>query len=163
MRSEKVGVEVEFEFDPRGEKAPLLDDLFEAVATLSTEQNKKAVVVFDEFQEIENWDENGKEERQMRAHFQLHQTVSYIFMGSKRHLMEEIFRNKNRPFYWFGKHFPLEKISRNEFASFIQERFANTGLQITAPVVSEILDVTEDHPYYTQLLCHILWERTRDL
>ena len=162
MRSEKAGVEVEFEFDPRSERAPLLDDLFEAVATLGTEKGRRAVVVFDEFQEIGNWDENGKVERQMRAHFQLHQNVSYVFMGSKRHLMETIFQNKNRPFYRFGKHLPLQKIPRNEFSAFIQRRFAGTGVQIAAPVVDEVLDTTEDHPYYTQLLCHILWNRIRE-
>jgi len=162
LKSEKIGVEVEFEFDPRGEKAPLLDDLFEAVATIGTKSGKRAVVVFDEFQEIADWDADMKVERQMRAHFQLHENVSYIFMGSKRHLMREIFQSKNRPFYRFGKHFPLEKIPRDEFAAFIDKRFAETGIEITAPFIAEILELTEDHPYYTQLFCHILWNRTHE-
>jgi hypothetical protein len=39
-------------------------------------------------------------------------------MGSKRHLMQEIFRNKNLPFYRFGKHLPLREIPRcNLFSS----------------------------------------------
>jgi len=163
LKSEKAGVEVEFEFDPRSERAPLLDDLFDAVATIGTKSGKQAVVVFDEFQEIADWDGAGNVERQMRAHFQLHQRVSYIFMGSKRHLMQGIFQSKNRPFYRFGKHFPLGKIPRNEFAAFIQKRFGETGFQITASAVDEILNVTEDHPYYTQLLCHTLWDRTREV
>ena len=163
LKSEKAGVEVEFEFDPRSERAPLLDDLFDAVATIGTKSGKRAVVVFDEFQEIADWDGVGNIERQMRAHFQLHQSVSYIFMGSKRHLMQGIFQSKNRPFYRFGKHFPLGKIPRNEFAAFIQKRFGETGVQVVGPVTDEILNVTEDHPYYTQLLCHILWDRTREV
>jgi hypothetical protein len=162
LQSEKAGIEVEFAFDPRGERVPLLDDLFEAVAVIGEKGGKKAVVVFDEFQEIVDWDAVGKVERQMRAHFQLHRNVSYIFMGSKRHLMQEIFQSKNRPFYRFGKHFPLEKIPRDKFATFIHERFAETGVQIGAPLVVEILNLTEDHPYYTQLLCHILWDRTHE-
>jgi len=162
LKSEKAGVEVEFEFDPRSEKAPLLDDLFEAVATIGTKSDKRAVVVFDEFQEIADWDADMKVERQMRAQFQLHENVSYIFMGSKRHLMREIFQSKNRPFYRFGKHFPLEKIPRDEFAAFIDKRFAETGIEITAPFIAEILELTEDHPYYTQLFCHILWNRTHE-
>jgi len=163
LKSEKAGVEVEFEFDPRSERAPLLDDLFDAVATIGTKSSKRAVVVFDEFQEIADWDGAGNVERQMRAHFQLHHSVSYIFMGSKRHLMQGIFQSKNRPFYRFGKHFPLGKIPRNEFAAFIQKRFEETGFQIITSAVDEILNVTEDHPYYTQLLCHILWDRTREV
>jgi len=161
VKSEETGVEVEFEFDPRGERAPLLDDLFEAVATVSSQQGKRAVVVFDEFQEIAGWDEEGRVERQMRAHFQLHQSVSYIFMGSKRHLMQELFQNKNRPFYRFGKHLPLGKIPRDKFAKFIQKRFRETGFQVDSEAIEEVLRITEDHPYYTQLLCHILWARGR--
>lgn len=159
MKGEKVDVEVEFEFDPRSSYAPLLDDLFEAIATVSLQQGKKAVAVFDEFQEITSWDVNGRVERQMRTHFQVHENVSYIFMGSKRHLMQELFRNKNRPFYRFGKHFPLKKIPEDEFTKFIKTRFEETGFQIDLEAVREILQTTNDHPYYTQLLCHILWDR----
>jgi len=161
MRGEKVDVEVEFEFDPSADKAPLLDDLFEAVSTVSSQTGKRAVAVFDEFQEITSWDAKGQIERQMRTHFQMHENVSYIFMGSKRHLMQELFRNKNRPFYRFGKHFPLEKIPEDEFAKFIQTRFEETGFQIDLEAIREILQTTDDHPYYTQLLCHILWDRNQ--
>jgi len=82
--------------------------------------------------------------------------------GSKRHLMQELFRNKNRPFYRFGKHFPLEKIPGDKFAEFIQRRFRDTGSQVTPEAIDEILKITEDHPYYTQLLSHILWTRRRE-
>ena len=161
MKGEKVDLEVEFEFDPRADKGPLFDDLFEAVATMSLQTGKKAVVVFDEFQEITGWDVKGQIERQMRTHFQMHESVSYIFMGSKRHLMQELFRNKNRPFYRFGKHFPLGKIPKDEFAEFIQRHFEETGYQTDLDAIREILHVADDHPYYTQLLCHILWDRKR--
>ena len=161
MKGEKVDLEVEFEFDPRADKGPLFDDLFEAVATMSLQTGKKAVVVFDEFQEITGWDVKGQIERQMRTHFQMHESVSYIFMGSKRHLMQELFRNKNRPFYRFGRHFPLGKIPKDEFAEFIQRHFEETGYQTDLDAIREILHVADDHPYYTQLLCHILWDRKR--
>lgn len=161
MKGEKVGLEVEFEFDPRADKGPLFDDLFEAVATMSLQTGKKAVVVFDEFQEITGWDVKGQIERQMRTHFQMHESVSYIFMGSKRHLMQELFRNKNRPFYRFGRHFPLGKIPKDEFAVFIQRHFEEMGYQTDLDAIREILHVADDHPYYTQLLCHILWDRKR--
>jgi len=160
LKSENAGVEVEF--DPRNERAPLLDDLFEAVATIVTKSSGRAAVVFDEFQEIAGWDPAGKVERQMRAHFQLHSNISYIFMGSKRHLMQEIFQNKNRPFYRFGKYFPLQKIPRDAFSAFIQDRFGESGVQVAPSAIEAILNTTEDHPYYTQLLCHILWNGGRE-
>lgn len=162
VKGEGTEVELEFGFDQRGEKVPLLDDLFEAVATISSQQGKRAVVVFDEFQEIAEWDEANQVERQMRSCFQLHRGVSYIFMGSKRHLMQDLFQNKNRPFYRFGKHFPLGKIPQKEFSAFIQKHFRGTGVQVEQEAIDEILRITENHPYYTQLLCHILWARQRE-
>lgn len=154
--------EIEFEFDPRSKEAPLLDDLLEAVHTLSQNWGEKAVVVFDEFQEITSWDTDGEVERGMRSHFQMHPNVSYIFMGSKRSLMADIFQNKNRPFYRFGKHLPLGVIPKAAFSKFIWKRFAQTGVKVTKSVIDRILDLTENHPYYTQLLCHVLWDRKRE-
>lgn len=162
IKGERADLELEFEFDPRGDRAPLLDDLFEATERVCQEQGKRGVVAFDEFQELATWDEGGQVERQMRSHFQLHKRVSYVFMGSKRHLMEEIFQNKNRPFYRFGRHLPLAKIPQERFAQFVTDRFRQTGVQVEQEAVQEILRITDNHPYYTQLLCHILWDRFRD-
>jgi len=106
--------------------------------------------------------EEERVQRQMRAHFQHHPEVAYLFMGSKRHLMQDIFRNKNRPFYRFGKHFPLGKIPEAEFTAFIEARFKSTGFQVQEGTPHRILEVTENHPYYTQLLCHVLWDRLQD-
>ncbi|MCD6541162.1 ATP-binding protein [Candidatus Bipolaricaulota bacterium] len=156
------GFEVEFTFDLRVEREPLLADLFEAVATIARERGRPAAVVFDEFQEIARWDKGEKIQRTMRAHFQHHPEVSYVFMGSKRHLMHELFQNKNRPFYRFGKHFPLGKIPKEEFAAFIRARFEATGFDVQQGVPERILELTENHPYYTQVLCHVLWDLFRD-
>lgn len=108
-------------------------------------------MVFNEFQEIANWD-HGEVERQMRAHFQTHNDVAYVFMGSKRHLMMDIFRNKNRPFYRFGKRFPLEKIPDEDFAEFILDKFRKGSFIVSNETIDEILNKTESHPYYTNFM-----------
>lgn len=149
--------EFEFSWDFKDE-APLINELFESVNNVAQNKRKRAVVVFDEFQEITNWD-NGEIEREMRSHFQMHRDVAYVFVGSKRHLMKDIFRNKNRPFYRFGKHFPLNKIPAPEFSKFIAQKFQEGGFSISEEAIKKILESTESHPYYTQLLCSILWDK----
>jgi DNA-binding MarR family transcriptional regulator len=119
------------------------------------------VVVFDEFQEIANFDDQ-EIERKMRSVFQHHRNVSYIFMGSKTHLMRDIFNNLNRPFYKSGKHFPLGKIDSIELVQFAAKKFETTGIKITDDELKEIIEVTECHPYYFQMLCHVLWEIALD-
>jgi hypothetical protein len=83
-------------------------------------------------------------------------------MGSKTHLMRDIFNNPNRPFYKSGKHFPLGKIDSNELGNFAAKKFKTTGINITERELKEIIEITECHPYYFQMLCHVLWEITRD-
>ena len=154
-------VQFEFGFDSRGSLSLHVDDLLKAAKKVADQHNKNAVVVFDEFQEIASFDDQ-EIERKMRSVFQHHRNVSYIFMGSKTHLMRDIFNNLNRPFYKSGKHFPLGKIDSNELGNFAANKFKTAGINITEDELKEIIEVTECHPYYFQMLCHVLWEITRD-
>ena len=147
----------EFEFDRTADISPHIDDLLEAVAKASVQHKKNAVVVFDEFQEIASFDD-GELERKMRSVFQNHRNVSYIFMGSKTHLMRNIFNNPNRPFYKSGKHFPLQKIMPEDLGAFAAKKFLEGGIEVTENEISEIVNISECHPYYFQMLCHVLWD-----
>jgi AAA+ ATPase superfamily predicted ATPase len=152
---------LEFEFDRTGSISPNIDDLLCAVNKEADRQNKSAVVVFDEFQEIANFDDD-EIERKMRTVFQNHRNVSYIFMGSKTHLMRDMFNNPNRPFYKSGKHFPLGKIDQEELGLFAKKKFSDQDIVIGYNELNSILNNTECHPYYFQMLCHVLWELCMD-
>ena len=154
-------IHFEFGFDRSGSLSPHVDDLLEAGKKVADRHKKNAVVVFDEFQEIANFDDQ-EIERKMRSVFQHHRNVSYVFMGSKTHLMRDIFNNPNRPFYKSGKHFPLEKIDSSALGNFAAGKFKASGIKIAKHEIKEILEVTERHPYYFQMLCHVLWEIALD-
>ena len=139
--------------------SPNINDLLCAVDKEAGRQNKSAVVVFDEFQEIANFDDD-EIERKMRSVFQNHRNVSYIFMGSKTHLMRDIFNNPNRPFYKSGKHFPLGKIDHEELSLFAKRKFSDQGIVIDDNDLNSILNNTECRPYYFQMLCNVLWDVT---
>lgn len=147
----------EFEFDRSSNISPHMDDLFNAAKKMADQKKKTAVVVFDEFQEIANF-EDDEIERKMRSVFQNHRNVSYIFMGSKTHLMRDIFNNPNRPFYKSGKHYPLGKIDPEELSTFAEKKFSDQKIAIGKNELNILLDATECHPYYFQMLCHVLWE-----
>lgn len=153
--------EIEFSYERGVDESPIIDDILETVNSVARKKGKKAVVVFDELQEITNWDD-GEVEKEMRSHFQFHRAVAYVFMGSKRHLMRDIFQDRNRPFYRFGKHFPLDKIPSREFAEFIHQKFREGQFDISNTIIDKIMQETDNHPYYTQLLCSILWDISRD-
>ncbi len=147
---------IEVEFGKRMDAERVLEGLYDTPQRIAEKKGKMLVMVFDEFQEIGNLDGDGIE-KEMRSKFQHHDRVSYVFMGSKRHLFEEIFTNKNKPLYNIGKLYPLRKIPHHEFAEFISKKFKDTGFKIEDKIVYRILEITDGHPHYTQQLCHEIW------
>jgi len=79
-----------------------LERLLELPAQLGTERGRRVAVVFDEFQEIVKIDRDLLP--LMRSIFQEQPDVAHIYLGSKRHMMQEIFDNANEPFWRSAKH-----------------------------------------------------------
>ncbi len=140
---------------------PLLEDALEAVRRYADKKRKKAVVVFDEFQQIGQF-KTDRAEKIMRSSIQRHRNISYIFMGSKKHLIFDMFNNSNRPFYKSAKPFPLSRIDGDELSEFIQNKFKNTKKLLPEALAKKIVAACECHPYYLQYLCHIIWEKAID-
>jgi hypothetical protein len=133
-----------------------LSQVLDAPEKLAKAKGKRLVVVFDEFQEMANLD-GSRLESLMRASFQHHKLTTYVFMGSKRHIIEEMFGNSNRPFYKFAIPFPLGNIATEEFKNFILAKFRETGITVETSLVDSVLALTQGHPYFTQELCHEIW------
>ena len=149
--------EFEFDYEPRNVFKTSLPDLLNAVHKRAQEEKKVACVAFDEFQEIANY-ADSEIEKEMRTVFQSHRDVSYIFLGSKKHLFGRIFQDPNRPFYKSGKHLPLGRLPIVEVKKYLKERFSEGKIKVSQDVISIIAETGAGHPYYTQLLGHILWD-----
>ena len=137
-----------------------LESFNEVISSLESYLQKKkkyGVVVFDEFQQI--LEANGdKTQRQLRTVIQTHKHTAYLFVGSKKHLIYDMFTNPNLPFYRSGKLFPLESFSPAEILKTVKDRFEKAEVHIDDRALELILEEAECHPYYTQYLCHILYD-----
>jgi uncharacterized protein len=140
----------------RNKEIETFDEVLACLDTYLKKKGKTGVVVFDEFQQIVETD-GEKTERRFRSAIQNHEHVCYIFVGSKRHLLHDIFSNPNRPFYRSGKIFPLGRLSYDDLYAYIQLRFSAAKVRIDHPALEAILVATDCHPYYTQYLCHVLY------
>ncbi len=119
--------------------------------------NQKIVVIFDEFQEIVNLELEAK----IRSTIQHHSDkVSYIFMGSKKSLLHEMFLDKNRPFYKSVKHFKIQEIKKESWSEFIKTKFSYTNKSIDDIYIDKIFTLTKGFPYYTQQFAYELWNST---
>lgn len=135
-----------------------LEHLLELPATLGADRHRRVALVFDEFQEIVNIDR--KLLPLMRSVFQEQPEVSHVYLGSKRHMMEQIFSDANEPFWRSARQMELGVIPPRVFAEFLRTRFESTGRRIDEMVIELVLQTTHSHPYGTQELAYALWEVT---
>jgi hypothetical protein len=133
-----------------------IERLLELPAELATERKRRAVLIFDEFQEILTIDKRFP--NLMRAVFEAQPEVGHIYLGSRRHLLERIFNDRNEPFWRSAKRIELSLIGPASFAPFIRERFAAAGRSISEAALDRLLTASRGHPYATQELAYFVWE-----
>jgi hypothetical protein len=133
-----------------------IERLLELLGELAAERKRRVVFVFDEFQEVLALDRRFP--NLMRAVFQAQPEVSHVYLGSKRHLLERIFNDRNEPFWRSAKQLEIGLIPPEKFAGFIRERFADSGKGIADGAVERLLHASGGHPYGTQELAYFVWE-----
>lgn len=142
-------------FQPVVNSMVLLEDAMALVEKVSSE-DKRLIVVFDEFQEIMNIRKGL--DKQLRSIMQEQEHLNYILLGSQESMMTEIFERKKSPFYHFGKMMHLDKIPYDDFKAYVSERLPLNNQEELNGIVDEILAFTSLHPYYTQQLSAQVWE-----
>ncbi|MCD8182514.1 MAG: hypothetical protein LUE99_04795 [Bacteroides sp.] len=112
----------------------------------------------DEFQQITEYPEKNIEAL-LRTYIQQMKNVSFIFCGSKRALMIEMFGNAKRPFYSSTHKIYLDKIASEPYRVFIKRLFNERAVEIDEEAITYILDWTERYTFYTQSLCHAMFDQ----
>jgi hypothetical protein len=69
-----------------------------------------------------------------------------------------MFLDRSRPLYRAAGHYPLGSIATEHWIPFIGGKFREGERVIADDVIQAICNLTEGHPFYTQHLCHALWE-----
>ena len=116
----------------------------------------KLLLVLDEFGELNNVP--GEPDAPMRAAFQDSPKVSFVFLGSKRSLMDALFSDRRRPFYNFGRRMELGRLAYDELGGFVERRFDGAGAGISEGGVDLLLDLTRGHPYRAQQIAYHSFE-----
>jgi uncharacterized protein len=137
----------------------LAQEVFALPARLAETRRRKVVVALDEFQAIGGFN-GGSVEHAMRAAVQHQREVGYVFAGSEPSLMERMLTPR-RPFYKAGPVMRLDKIPADEFAAFIDARFAASGMRPEPGLGAAIVDLAGNLPYDVQRLAHETWDEVR--
>jgi AAA+ ATPase superfamily predicted ATPase len=138
----------------RAAEGRTIDELFLFIETLS--KKKKMVVAFDEFQEIASYGGDAFE-KNLRRSIQTHDRVSYIFSGSQRHLLTDMFNDRKRAFYMAATSFPLGRIKTADYKSWITGLYRNAGRKIGDKFIEDVVERCENHPMYVQEFFFNIW------
>lgn len=114
---------------------------------------KEVVVAIDEFQQIREYP-GIQMEALLRTCIQPLHHVRFIFSGSKKHIMTDMFTNAKKPFYESTTNVPVGKLNEQTYERFISGLFEEYGKHIDSELVKDIIRWTKDHTYYTQSLCN---------
>lgn len=147
--------------ETEGGALPLLVDALDAIERLAKATDRAVMVILDEFQQVVTEGGAGAE-RQLRAAVQQHRHVSYVFAGSATRVLADMVTKRGRAFYRLGEPLYLSTLPREEFRSYLRERFDGAGYAVTDGGLDRLLDVVEEVPLSVQRVAHECWERCRD-
>lgn len=137
------------------DKRPAIDEIFALLESLS--QKKKLAVAFDEFQEISKYGEAAFE-KHLRKSIQRHNNISYIFAGSQKHLLAEMFANSKRAFYKLATSYSLKKINTEDYVAWIKRLYNKDKRKINKRYIENVVSRCENHPMYIQEFFFNLWD-----
>ena len=111
--------------------------------------NQPCLVAIDEFQQITNYPEKNIEAI-LRTHIQRLSNTSFIFAGSERHIMQEMFLTAARPFYYSAELMELESIEKSVYVRFIVRNFEENKRKIDQETAEKVYDLFDGHTFYIQ-------------
>ena len=134
-----------------------LDEIFEYLNNAP----HHCMVAIDEFQQITQYSDKTNVEAVLRTHIQRCTNANFIFSGSHRHLMGEIFISPSRPFYQSVTLMHLHPIPLERYWHFAESLFATGGnRQVDYAVVEDIYNRFHGVTANIQKMMNILYMRT---
>ena len=119
---------------------------------------KPVYMAIDEFQQIAEYPETGTEAL-LRSYIQFIHHVNFIFSGSKKHLMEEMFCAPNRPFYQSTQLMNLEPLQEDVYYDFANKFFEAKKGSFSQQVFRDIYQRFDGYTWYLQAILNRLYEQ----
>lgn len=118
--------------------------------------DKPCIFAIDEFQQITRYRQTHTEAL-LRSCVQKMNNCRFIFSGSDRHILEQMFSSYSKPFYNSAKAVYLDRIEKEAYLRFVIGNFSENGKSISEDAVSYCYDLFEGYTYYMQKTFHELF------
>ena len=119
--------------------------------------NKPVYLAIDEFQQIAEYPETGTE-AMLRSYIQHIHYVKFIFSGSKKHLMEEMFCSPNLPFFQSTQLMNLEPLHEEIYYVFASKFFESKKGSLSEEMFHNIYQRFDGYTWYIQAILNRLYE-----
>jgi len=117
------------------ETGPGLEALWEHVARIAEEVD--SLIVLDEFQDVALVPEAPA---QLRACLEALGAVPVLLLGSKRHMLTDLFAAPGAPLSEWGSELEFKSIPYGEYHAYLEERFSPRRLTISPEVAARLQD-----------------------
>lgn len=110
---------------------------------------RPVIIVIDEFQQITKYHEKNVEAL-LRSHIQRMTNASFIFAGSERTLLQEMFVSSKRPFYNSAELMHLGPIQENIYIEFAQKLFNEYDKTLESAPLRWVFKLFDGNTFYLQ-------------
>lgn len=124
--------------------------------------NIPCYVAFDEFQTIAEY-EDVKMEALLRSYIQQLHNVHFIFAGSKRHIMTEMFSSAKRPFYRSTQMMHIGVIDEQAYYAFASKHLSAHGQNMREETFHELYTLVDGYTWNIQNLLNRLYQSGAEL
>lgn len=121
--------------------------------------DRRCIVAIDEFQQITRYTENNMEAL-LRGHIQKLKNTNFIFAGSERRIMNEMFFSDKRPFFQSATLLQLEPIELGVYTEFAARHFQENGKLIEPEAVAWAYRKYDGITMYVHKLLHDAFAET---
>jgi AAA+ ATPase superfamily predicted ATPase len=118
--------------------------------------DKPCIVAIDEFQQIAKYPEKNMEAI-LRTHIQKTTKSTFIFSGSQRHILHNIFFSASKPFYQSAALQSLAAIDKQEYVAFAAKLFKKAGKRVNNKYIEKAYNMFEGHTFYVQAIMNELF------
>jgi hypothetical protein len=136
----------------------LLDDTMEALEKFIQDVPNLVHIALDEFQEITEIEDSLRVEGRLRHYIQ-RMKCGFVFVGSRRRILLEMFNDRKRPFFQSTINYELGILPREALIDFMASRFEEAGKALSADLAARVCSLLGQHPYYIQKFCFFLFDR----
>ena len=120
----------------------------------------RCLIAIDEFQQIASYNDGTNVEALLRTYIQRCRNANFVFAGSQRHLMDNMFTSPSRPFYQSVTLMNLKPLDLSVYRDFAVGLFAESGKTLQPEVVDRVYRDFNGVTAYMQRLLNVLFMRT---